>query len=93
MVSGIVLFVIAIKAQPPKPPTIEERLKSTNEVIQQEVQPTAPQKTAIELACKSFFIAAGKLRKDNPPSPPPDLKVKDTMDKLVKDRDEAVKRY
>jgi hypothetical protein len=51
-------FAIAIKAQPPppiKPLSIEERLKETNEVIQQEVKPTATQKTAIESAFKTFL--------------------------------------
>ena len=90
----IVLFVIVTRAQPPKPPTIEERLKRTNEVIQQDVQPTAAQKAAIEQAFKTFFIAADQLHKDNPPPPPPppDPKVKEQMDKLVKERDERIKK-
>ena len=90
--AGIVLFVIVVKGQQPtEPPSIEERIKHTNEVLQKEVQPTAEQKTAIELAYKSFFIAADKLRKDNPP-PPPDPKVKEAIDKLVKERDESIKK-
>jgi periplasmic protein CpxP/Spy len=90
-----VLFVIVTKAQqPPGPPTIEERLKRTNEVIQKEVQPTAAQKTAIESAFKNFFTAADKLRKDNPPPPPPppDPKVKEAMDKIEKERDDKIKQ-
>jgi hypothetical protein len=93
--AGIVLFVIVVKAQPPQgPPSIEERIKHTNEVLQKEVQPTAAQKAAIEAAYTSFFTAADKLRKDNPPPPPPppDPKVKAAMDKLVKERDESIKR-
>ena len=92
--SALLLFALAGKAQPPKPPSIEERLKKTNEVLQKEVQPTAAQKTAIETAFKKFFTDADKLRKDNPPPPPPppDPKVKEAMDKLVKERDEAVKK-
>jgi hypothetical protein len=92
--AGLVLFVIVTKAQPPQPPkpvNIEDRLKRTNEVLQQEVQPTAAQKTDIESAFKTFFAAADKLRKDNPP-PPPDPKVKEAMDKLVKERDESIKK-
>jgi hypothetical protein len=92
--AGFVLFAVAIKAQPPqpsKPPSVEERLKRTNEVIQQDVQPSAPQRAAIEQAYKKFFTAEDKLRKDNQP-PPPDPKVKEAIDKLVKERDEAVKK-
>lgn len=95
--TGLVLLVAVTKAQPPqppKPPGIEERIKKTNEMLQQELQPTAVQKTAIESAFKTFFIAEDKLRKDNPPPPPPpqDPKVKEAMDKLVKDRDESIKK-
>jgi hypothetical protein len=92
--AGLLLFTVTIKAQPPqspKPPSVEERLKRTNEVIQQDVQPSASQKAAIEQVYKKFFTDADKLRKDNPPPPPPppDPKVKEAMDKLVKERDEA----
>ena len=96
--SALLLFTLATKAQeqpkPPKPPTVEERLKKTNEVLQKEVQPTAAQKAAIETAFKKFFTDADKLRKENPPPPPPppDPKVKEAMDKLIKERDEAVKK-
>lgn len=92
---GLALFVIVARAQPPAPPappSLEERLKKTNEVIQQEVKPTVAQKTAIESAFKTFFTAADKLRKNNPPPPPPDPKVKEAMDKLVKERDESIKK-
>jgi hypothetical protein len=94
IIAWLLLFAINIKAQPPKPPSVEERLKRTNEVIQKDVQPTTAQKTAIESAFKKFFDAEDKLRKDNPPPPPPppDPKVKEAMDKLVKERDEAVKK-
>jgi hypothetical protein len=92
--AGIVLFVVVVKGQPPKPPSVEERLKHTNEVLQKEVQLTAVQKTAVEAAYKSFFNAADKLRKENPPPPPPppDPTVKEAMDKLVRERDESIKK-
>lgn len=94
IVTGLLVFIVNTKAQPPKPPTIEERLKKTNEVIQQDVQPTTAQKSAIAAVYKTFFTAADKLRIDNPPPPPPppDPKVKEAMDKLVKERDENVKK-
>lgn len=96
------LFVIVARPQqqgqqppqPPKPPSIDERIKKTNEVLQQEVQLTTAQKTAIEKAFRDFFAAADKVRKDNPPPPPPppDPKVKEAMDKLVKERDDSIKK-
>lgn len=95
--AGFVLFALVTHAQqppaPPKPPSVEERLKRTNEVLQKEVQPTTVQKAAIETAYKKFFADADKLRKDNPPPPPPpNPKMKEAMDKLVKERDEKVKK-
>lgn len=103
--ASLVLFVIVTKAQeqpapkesygqPPKPPSIEDRLKRTNDVIQQEVQLSDAQKKAVEQAFKKFFTEADKVRKDNPPPPPPppDPKVKEAMDKLVKERDETIKK-
>ena len=98
IVTVLVLTAIAGKAQPPpgpsKPPGIEERIKKTNEVLQKEIQLNAVQKTAIEAAFKKFFTAEDKLHKDNPPPPPPppDPKVNEAMDKLVKERDEQVKK-
>jgi len=91
----LLCVLTTIKAQQPlAPPTIEERLKRTNEVLQQELQFSATQQKAIEAAFKNFFTAEDKFRKDNPPPPPPppDPKVKEVMDKLVKERDEAVKK-
>jgi hypothetical protein len=91
-------FVIVAKPQPPgtphKPPTAEERLKHTSELLQKEVVLTAAQKAAVEAAFKNFFTAADKVRKDNPPPPPPppDPKVKAAMDKLVAERDESIKK-
>jgi len=87
-------LIVIVRAQPPKPPTPEERLKRTSELIQKEVQPTANQQKVIEEVFKIFFTAADKVRKDNPapPPPPPDPAVKAAMDKLVKERDEAIKK-
>ncbi|MBK9570570.1 MAG: hypothetical protein IPO53_12115 [Chitinophagaceae bacterium] len=97
LATGLVLFVIITKAQPPqppKPPRIEDRLKKTEELLQKEIQPSAAQQQKLTAAFKIFFIAEDKLRKDNPPPPPPppDPKVKEAMDKLVKERDESIKK-
>ncbi len=91
----LLLFVILTNAQePPKPPSIEERLKKTNELLLKEVQLNDGQLNQVETVFKNFFEAMDKLRKDNPPPPPPppDPKVKEAMDKLVKERDEKIKQ-
>ena len=94
LLQGLFLLVVTftIKAQQPPqriPPGIEERWRKTNEVLQKEVQPTTEQSKTIAVLFKSFFAAADKLRKDNPP---PNPKVKEGIDKLVNDRDEKVKK-
>lgn len=94
---GIVIVVKAQQppsGQPPKPPSVEDRIKHTTEVLQNDVQLSSAQKAAVQSAFKNFFTAADQLRKDNPPPPPPppDPKVKAAMDKLVAERDEAVKK-
>lgn len=91
-------FVIVAKpqppGQPPKPPSPEERIRHTTEILQKEITLTPAQKAAVEAAFKQFFTAADKIRKENPPPPPPppDPKVKEAMDKLVADRDASVKK-
>ena len=88
----VLLFIsVCIQAQPARPPFIEERLKRTDEMIRQEVQPTSAQQNSIMATFKTFFLAEEKLRKDNPP-PPPDAKVKAAMDKLLKERDDSIKK-
>jgi Spy/CpxP family protein refolding chaperone len=92
--AGSMLFALAVHAQqpaPPRQPGMEERLKRTNEIMEKEVQPTAAQQASIESVFKTFFVAADKVRKDNPP-PPPDPKVKAAMDKLAAERDESIKK-
>ncbi|MFZ4771022.1 MAG: hypothetical protein ACOYLO_12645 [Ferruginibacter sp.] len=94
IVSILLCLNISLQAQapePPKPPTIEERLKHTNEILQKELQLSANQKAAIAASFKTFFTAEDQLRKDDPPSPP-DPKIKAAMDKLAKQRDESIKK-
>jgi hypothetical protein len=92
--AGSMLLALAVNAQqpaPPRQPSLEERLKRNKEILQKEVQPTAAQQSAIESVFKTFFAAADKVRKDNPP-PPPDPKVKAAMDKLAAERDASIKK-
>jgi len=95
--AACMLFALVVNAQqpaPPRHPSLEERLKRTNEVLQKEVQPTATQLAVIESAFKTFFAAADKVQKENPPPPPPpqDPKIKATITKLAAERDESIKK-
>jgi hypothetical protein len=57
------------------------------------VQPTTTQKTFIEVAYRSFFTSADRLRKESQPPPsPPDPKMKEKLDKLIEERDESIKK-
>ena len=78
---------------PPHPPRPEDRMKHVKEMLQKELKLTSDQQVKVEAAIAKFFESADKIRKDNPPPPPPpmDPKVKAAMDKLEKERDEAVK--
>lgn len=92
-VSFLLIVLISKAQQPPAPPTAEERLKHTTDLLQKEVNMTEAQKTSVKNAFKTFITASDKLHKNNPPPPPPpDAKTKEAMDKLVKERDEAVKK-
>jgi hypothetical protein len=92
------LFMLAgyvIQAQDrPAPPTTEERLKRTMEIMQKEVQPSEKQAKDMEAAFKTFYTEAEKLRGDGPPPAPGqmDPKRKEAMDKLAKERDESIKQ-
>ena len=87
------LIVFFAAAQQHRPPSPEERMKRTKEVLEKEVNLTADQLKTVELAFADFFKAADQLRKDNPPPPPPpDPKVKEKMDQLEAKRDESVRK-
>ncbi len=94
----LILFVIVARTQqPPPPPGIEEKMKKTRELLDKEVQPDAQQKVKIETVYRKFFAAEEKLHKQQPPvqgepPSPPGTKTKEAMDKLVKERDESVKK-
>ena len=95
MITGLLFAMHTAPAQKPTdPPTTEDRLKHTSDIIQQEVKPGADQLKKIEEVYKEFFNSIDELRKDNPPPPPPPPppKLKTEMDKLVKERDERVQK-
>ncbi len=88
-------FATTLAAQPPSGrPTMEERLKKTGELLQREAQLNADQQKKLQAIFRDFFTEADKLHKNNPPPPPPapDPKVKQAMDKLVKERDQKVEK-
>ena len=95
---GIMIMVLSASAQEPpkghKPPTLEEKIERTKQMMQKEVLLSTSQLQSVEAAFKKFFVAADQLRKDNPPPPPPpvDPKVKAAFDKLEKERDEAIRK-
>ncbi len=87
-------FAVQAQDSPPrKPPTSEERKKRTMEMVQREVQPSEKQMKEMDAVFTTFFSEAEKLRKDMPAAqPPPDPKLKASMDKLVAERDASVKK-
>ena len=72
------------KEGPRKPPTVEERMKHVKETLAKDASLSAEKQQKIMELFKQFFIKADKVA---PPPPPPN---KEEMDKLVKERDEAV---
>lgn len=95
---GIMIVALSTSAQEPpkehKPPSMEEKMERTKQMMKKEFQLTPFELQSVESAFKKFFIAADQLRKDNPPPPPPpvDPKVKAAFDKLEKERDEAIRK-
>ena len=79
--------------RPPKPPSIEERMKHVDEKLAKEITLTADQKKKVEAAYKDFFVKADKLREKMPPPPPPPAPGnKAEMDKLSKERDAEIQK-
>lgn len=93
----LALFMLAgyvIQAQDrPAPPSMEDRMKRTMEIMQKEVEPSEKQARDMEAAFKTFYTEAEKLRGDGPPPAPGqmDPKRKEAIDKLAKQRDESIK--
>ena len=70
---------------PRKPPSVEERMKHVKETLAKDASLSAEKQQKVAELFKQFFIKADKIA---PPPPPPPSK--EEMDKLVKERDEAV---
>ena len=67
---------------PRKPPSVEERMKHVKETLAKDASLSADKQQKVMDLFKQFFIKADKVA-----PPPPN---KEEMDKLVKERDEAV---
>lgn len=94
--ASLILCALITKAQPDRrqPPSMEDKIKHTNEFFQKEVGITAAKQKEVSEVFKSFFVAEDKVRKENPPPPPPapPAKVKASMDKLIQERDAKLKQ-
>lgn len=90
--TAIILFTGALYAQPPKQPSVEERLKHVTEKIGKEITLTASQKEKITSAYKAFFASMEKMRanssKEQAPPPPGNM---EEIKKLSRLRDEKIK--
>jgi hypothetical protein len=89
------LLPAMLKAQPPKPPSAEERLKHVTEKMEKDLQLTKAQRETMTAAYKSFFAEMDKLRsKEKPPPPPPPRPPEDkaAAEKLTKERDSKIKQ-
>jgi Spy/CpxP family protein refolding chaperone len=80
--------------QPPKPPTIEQRLNRVSTELNKQLQLTPEQKEKILAAYKTFFTDMDKNRDKNapPPPPPPPPVKKEIAEKLSGERDAKIKQ-
>ncbi|MFY7900433.1 MAG: hypothetical protein ACOVNY_09635, partial [Chitinophagaceae bacterium] len=104
LLSIVMAYVCAIcisyaQPQPPKKPNDADRLKHVTEKLEKELQLTATQKEKVTAAYKTFFADIDKNRTDNgkaadapPPPPPPPPVKKEVVEKLLSQRDEAIKK-
>ena len=95
-VTGTMMLAAITNAQPPKPPSPEERLNHVSEKISKEITLSAAQKIKVETAYKEFFAEMDKIRdksgkKEPPPPPPPPPVSKEDADRLSKTRDVKIK--
>ncbi|HTH82157.1 MAG TPA: hypothetical protein VL490_04445 [Mucilaginibacter sp.] len=94
LLAGLLFAAGTLKAQQPppmQPPSPEMRLKHVSERLEKDLALKPNQKQKVLDAYKAFFKDMDKLRGANPPPPPPPGKKED-VDKLVKARDESIKK-
>lgn len=80
-----------VQAQPPKPPSVEERLKRVSTTVNKELALNAQQKEQLAIAYKNFFVAVDELHAKQSPPPPPPPANKAAVEKLAAARDEKIK--
>lgn len=79
---------VLVQAQPPKPPSLADRLKHVTEKVDKDLSINAQQKEQLIAAFKNFFVAMDALHKEQAPPPPPN---KAAVEKLLAVRDEKIK--
>ena len=102
---GIMLLFVSVcmaqekednnRPQPPKPPTVEQRLNRVSTELNKQLQLTPEQKEKVLAAYKTFFANMDKnIDKDAPPPPPPPPPPvkKEIAEKLSGERDAKIKQ-
>ena len=90
IISAILLFAVftASAQRPGPPPSIEERLQKSKEILGKELQLNSSQMNVATEAFNQFFRQADLLFKDNPPAPNPNQQKQ--MQGFEKQRDQKI---
>ena len=90
IIGTILLFAVftASAQKPGAPPSIEERLLKTKEILGKELQLNLGQMNAATQAFNQFFRQADQLFKDNPPPPNPNQQKQ--LEGFEKERDQKI---
>ena len=95
---GLLFTAGSLKAQQPppmQPPSPEARSKQVTTRIGKDLSLNTVQKQKVQAAYKTFIAGMQKLRASGRPMPPPPprpMPNREAMDKLVKARDESIKK-
>lgn len=99
ILTGLLFAACTVNAQQGPPPgdrrpSPEGRLKHVTEKLEKDLSLKPEQKQKVADAYKTFFASMEKIGAGSPPPPPPPpaRPKKEDVDKLVKARDESVKK-
>jgi len=96
LITGLTNFSQAQDQMPPKPPSVEDRIKHLNDALQKNLTITKDQQQKIDAIYKDFFVKMDKLHVPPPPPPPPaDEKGKPSraeVEKICKERDDQIQK-
>jgi len=83
------MSVVSLLAQPPKPPSVEQRVKDLQVALAKEMTLSQGKQKIINAAFTTFFTELEKVKPSaDQPGPPP----KEMVDKLAIVRDEKIKK-